>query len=149
MHEQLSNGTKKGILTEVLKSFCHEYMKQGNATQAYENAYYINKGKKTGIKRTTMNRKAVEVMKLSQVIEYIAELRKGAKEKCIDTVESIAEELRQLTADAYKANNLAIVEKSIMSRAKILGIDIERKSVEVTDKTDRPQINLTIKAKKE
>jgi phage terminase small subunit len=100
-------------LTQKQENFCLEYIKCGNASEAYRRAY--NAGK---MKDTTITSKAYELMKNGEVTAMISKLKLRAESKAIITLEQRKELLSRFaweeeTDKAMKAIDLLNKMESI------------------------------------
>lgn len=69
-------------LTIKQENFCQEYLLNGNATQAYKNAYNCSK-----MKDTTINNNSYMLLQNSEIIARLKELQQPLQEKFSYTVE--------------------------------------------------------------
>ena len=120
-------------LTPKQEKFCAEYMKTGNASEAYRRAYNAK-----NMLPATVNRKATEVMDNGKVAARLAELKKRVQDRSIITVESLIQELdeaRQVALGAQTPQAAAAIA-AVMGKAKLLGLDVNKH--ELTGKDGGP-----------
>lgn len=118
-------------LTPKQEAFCIAYLKTGNASEAYRQAYDAG-----GMTAASVNRKAKEVLDNVKITARLAELRKPAADKAKITLESHLDDLRMLRNAAVKDKKWDAAVKAEVARGRAAGIYIERH--EVTGKGGGP-----------
>lgn len=110
--------TNQHGLTEKQEKFCHEFIKTGNASEAYRNSY--NAGK---MKPESVHRKAHEVMDNVKVSARIEEMRSKVAEKRRASLEDLLDELEQARtlAMAQETPQSSAAVAATMGKAKMLG----------------------------
>lgn len=104
-------------LTPKQEKFCLEYLKTGNASEAYRIAYPTQKGKPT-----TVNRRAKELIDNGKIQARLEELKKPAIKKAQMTLEAHLEDLRILRNQATKAGKLDAAIKAEIARGRHSGV---------------------------
>lgn len=113
-------------LTIKQENFCFEYVKSGNASDAYRKAGYA----KT-MSEKTVNEASSRLMKNSKVVARIESLRKPVIERAKATLQDILDELDEnrkvaLTAETPQA---AAATAATMGKAKLLGYMVDKTEV--------------------
>ncbi len=112
---------KKG-LTAKQEAFVLEFMETGNQSEAYRRAYDVGENTKP----STIWVKACELMANGNVAERVYELQQAAQERTLVTVQSITQELDEARDMARKQENPTAMTTSIMGKAKVNGLLIDR-----------------------
>lgn len=95
-----------------------EYLKAGNASEAYRRAYPIS----VNWKESTLNSRASELMANSKVVGRLAELKAPAIKNAMITFESHLTELERLKTEAMAQGNVAAAIRAEELRAKAAGL---------------------------
>jgi phage terminase small subunit len=104
-------------LTPKQETFCLEYLKTGNASEAYRIAYPSQKAKPA-----TVNRSAKELLDNPKIHARLEELRKPAIKKAQMTLEDHLEDLRILRNRATKEGKLDAAIRAEIARGKHSGV---------------------------
>ena len=104
-------------LTPKQEKFCLEYLKTGNASEAYRIAYPSQKAKPT-----TVNRSAKELLDNPKIQARLEELKKPAIKKAQMTLEDHLEDLRILRNRATKEGKLDAAIRAEIARGKHSGV---------------------------
>lgn len=107
-------------LTLKQEKFCLVYLETGNASEAYRQAYDVDR-----MKPETIKRKAAELMVNGNITATIEAAQSDARERSHLTVESLLaelEEARQAAMTADTPQSSAAVSAT-MGKAKLLGLD--------------------------
>lgn len=112
-------------LTLKQENFCQAYLRTGNASEAYRQAY--NVGKDT--KEATINRTAKELMDTPKIAARIEELRRPALLATQLTVESHLAELALLRDAAVYTGHMGAAVTAEVKRGEVAGFYIERKEI--------------------
>jgi hypothetical protein len=107
------------------ESFVHNYLKCGDATEAFELTGYV---------RDSAN--AHRLLKRPQVQARLRELQDEIAAKVPITIESLIGELEEARQHATGKNQFAAAIKAILGKAQLAGLLVERSKVEVTNKDD-------------
>jgi len=107
-------------LTQKQLNFCHEYIKTGNASEAYRLSYEAS-----NMKPNSVNRCASELMSNPMITSRIESLRNDAAKEAVITVHDLIKELEEariaaLTAQTVQASAAAT---ATMGKARLLGLD--------------------------
>ncbi len=121
----MSRAANEHGLTEKQESFCHEFIKTGNASEAYRNSYDAGK-----MKPESVHRKAHEVLENVKVSARIESMRKTIAIKRQTSIEDLLNELEQARtmALAQETPQSSAAVAATMGKAKMLGF--------LTDKVD-------------
>jgi len=100
-------------LTQKQENFCQEYVKTGNASEAYRRAYNASR-----MKANTIHIKASELMSSGNVSVRIKELQEKAEERTMITIEKVVKELakigfmdpKKLFDENNKLKNISAIE---------------------------------------
>jgi len=117
------------MLTPKQEKFCLTYLETGNASEAYRQVYNTSK-----MKKTTIGRKAFELLENGKITAKINELKAPAIEKAEFTVENHLNRLAALRDQAFDAGNYAAAIRAEEFRGKIAGFY-----------TDRIELNIKVK----
>lgn len=112
-------------LTPKQEKFCLEYLKTGNASEAYRLAYDIKK-----MKPETVNRTAKALLDNRKIATRIDELRKPAIKEAQLTFESHLKRLDDLSRGAEKAEQFGAAINAEIHRGKASGFYDSAKSGE-------------------
>jgi len=104
------------------ESFVHNYLKCGDATEAFELTGYV---------RDSAN--AHRLLKRPQVQARLRELQDEIAAKVPITIESLIGELEEARQHATGKNQFAAAIKAILGKAQLAGLLVERSKVEVTN----------------
>ena len=118
-------------MTPKQEAFCLAYLKTGNASQAYREAY-DSKAMKPG----TINRKAKDLIDNGKIAARLDELRKPIIEKAQITLESHLDKLEELGKIAEENKQFASAIKAEELRGKAAGLYKEK--VEVSGPNGNP-----------
>ena len=108
-------------LTQKQETFCQEYIKTGNASEAYRTAYDTE-----NMKDTTINRNAKAMMDSSKIATRIEELRKPALDAAQVTLEGHLSELARLKELAIMAGQIPAAVTAEHHRGKVGGFYVDR-----------------------
>lgn len=111
--------TNEHGLTEKQEKFCHEFIKCGNASEAYRNSY--NAGK---MKPETVHTSANEVLNNPKVAGRLESLRAQVAKKRMLGLEDLLDELEQARtlALAQETPQTSAAVAASMGKAKMLGL---------------------------
>ena len=104
-------------LTPKQETFCLEYLKTGNASEAYRIAYDAK-----AMKPSTINRAAKTLLDNSKIGARLEELKKPATKKAQMTLEAHLEDLRILRNQATKQGKLDAAIRAEIARGKHSGV---------------------------
>lgn len=104
-------------LTPRQEAFAREYVKTGNATEAYR-AVYESKGS-----NTTCATAGSRLLKLPIIADFVAGLRVEVRTDHGVTVASLLLELEQARAIGAKTGNASAMVSATMAKAKLAGLD--------------------------
>jgi phage terminase small subunit len=104
-------------LTPKQEAFAVEYVKTGNATQAYRAAYNT-----ANMKDKTIWARSCELRKNSKVAERVEELREVIRERALVSLDSLTEELEhaRLKGEEWKQGSTMV--SATMGKAKLHGL---------------------------
>lgn len=111
-------------LTIKQENFCLEYVKSGNASEAYKKAYSAGK-----MKASTITRNAKTLLDDSKITARIKELREPVIEKAQITLEGHLADLLTLRELAVKYQQISAAINAEIARGKAAGIHIEKSQV--------------------
>ena len=111
-------------LTIKQENFCLEYVKCGNASEAYKKAYSVGK-----LKASTINREAKSLLDNHKITTRIKELREPVIEKAQITLEGHLADLLTLRELAVKYQQISAAINAEIARGKAAGIHIEKSQV--------------------
>lgn len=115
-------------LTAKQEKFCQEYIKCGNQSEAYRQAYDVSKNTKD---KTIWN-DAYKLMLNPDVNTRVYELQEKALERTLVTVESLTIELEEARAMAQDTGQPSAMTSASMGKAKIHGFDVQKHQVEAS-----------------
>jgi hypothetical protein len=104
------------------ESFVHNYLKCGDATEAFELTGYV---------RDSAN--AHRLLKRPQVQARLRELQDEIAAKVPITIESLIGELEEARQSATGKNQFAAAIKAILGKARLAGLLVDRSKVEITN----------------
>lgn len=104
-------------LTPKQEKFCLEYLKTGNASEAYRQSYDYKK-----MKPESVNRAAKQLLDNAKIATRIQELKKPAIKKAQMTLEDHLEDLRILRNRATKEGKLDAAIKAEIARGRHSGV---------------------------
>ncbi len=107
-------------LTAKQEAFCQKYVETGNASEAYRQTYDAG-----GMKPTSVNRKAKELLDNGKIAARLAELREPAAKKARVTLEGHLEDLRKLRDLAKKKGQFSAAITAEVARGKASGVHVE------------------------
>ena len=107
-------------LTAKQEAFCQKYVETGNASEAYRQSYDAG-----GMKPTSVNRKAKELLDNGKIAARLAELREPAAKKARVTLEGHLEDLRKLRDLAKKKGQFSAAITAEVARGKASGVHVE------------------------
>lgn len=110
-------------LTSFQEAFCLQFIKTGNASQAYRTVSVRSRAWQA----ETVWRAAARIMSLYKVGTRIKELRAGMAERAMVTAESLAAELDELIAQAVALGQPGAAVSAVMGKAKLFGLLVDRK----------------------
>ena len=110
-----------GDLTPKQLAFVEAYLKTGNASEAYRQAYDAD-----GMKPETINRKAKEVLDNGKIAAILQSHREAAAERAIVSILSITEELEEARALAVSIEQPSAAVAASMGKAKLHGLLVEK-----------------------
>lgn len=137
----MAAATNEHGLTEKQEKFCHEFIKCGNASEAYRNSYDAGK-----MKTETVNRNASALLNNNKVATRVEGLRKKLAEKRLSSLEDLLDELEQARtlALAQETPQTSSAVSATMGKAKMLGYLSDK--VQLSGPNGRPlDMNMTIK----
>lgn len=120
-------------LTPKQEKFCIEYLQGGNAAEAYRRAYDA-----ANMKPETVFNSAYKLMDHAGVKARIQELRDGAAQKAMVTLESHLADLARLRDLAEEDGQFSAAITAEISRGKAVGLYTERLKQEVTGANGGP-----------
>lgn len=114
----MAAATNEHGLTEKQEKFCHEFIKTGNASEAYRNSY--NAGK---MKPESIHVNASKLLNDTKVAHRIEGLRAKVAEKRRASLEDLLDELEQARtlALAQESPQSSAAVAATMGKAKMLG----------------------------
>ncbi len=113
-------------MTPKQEAFCLAFIETGNASEAYRQAYDAD-----GMKPTTINRKAKELIDNGKIGARLAELRAGHLERHQFTVDDMVRQLDEDRKFARELETPAAAISASMGKAKLLGFLKEQVDVSV------------------
>lgn len=126
-------------LTPKQDKFCQLYIENGgNATKAYMGAYNAS-----NMKERTINSKACVLLKQDNIAARIDELQAMQAERHLDTVDDIAEMLKQDRDAARKKGRYSAAVSATMGLAKLRGHLVDKKQ-DVTPQRTKDEIDARI-----
>lgn len=129
----MAAATNEHGLTEKQEKFCHEFIKCGNASEAYRNSY--NAGK---MKPETVHTSANEVLNNPKVAMRLESLRTQVAKKRMLGLEDLLDELEQARtlALAQETPQTSAAVAASMGKAKMLGLLSDKVQVSGPDGKD-------------
>lgn len=114
----MAGATNEFGLTEKQEKFCHEFIKTGNASEAYRNSYDAGK-----MKPESVHRKAHELMDNVKVAARVEGMRTAVATRRRETLEDLLDELEQARtlALAQESPQTSAAVSASMGKAKMLG----------------------------
>lgn len=111
-------------LTEKQERFCIEYIRTGNASEAYRQAY-----DSSNMSPESINRKAKELMDNGKISARLEELRAPVREKAQITLESHLADLKRLRDRAEEEGKFAAAITAEVNRGKASGLYVEKHEI--------------------
>lgn len=121
--------TAAKALTPKQEAFCLEYIKTGNATEAYRRSYDV----KPDTKEATINRSAKSLIDNPKIAARIAALGGKAEKQAILTREKHLENLQKMRNMALKDKKYEAAIKAEIACGKVMGHYIEKHEVSAPD----------------
>ena len=115
------------MLTPKQETFVLEYMKTGNASEAYRQAYDVQ-----NMNSNSINRKAKDLIDNVKIRARLSELTKPARKEAQITLVSHLEDLKRLRDLATDSEKYGPAIQAEMARGKASGLYIDR--TEITGK---------------
>lgn len=115
----------KDKLTHFQEQFCREYIKTGNASEAYRT---VSPKAKNWLDATVWERASV-MMRRNKVATRIAELQEHAALRAQETVDSLGVELNEMLDGARELKRYDIGVAAIMGKAKLFGFLVDKKEI--------------------
>lgn len=109
-------------LTPKQERFCLEYIKTGNASEAYRRAYDASR-----MKPETVRRRAKEMLKKGPITARIEELRKAAEDKAIASAKRIQRFWTEVMENTAEETKDRLKASELLAKAK--GMFVERREV--------------------
>lgn len=106
------------MLTPKQEGFCKDYMKTGNASEAYRLNYDASKSKPDSI-----NRLAKQLLDNVKIASRLDELRQDTIVKHNITIDSLLAELEEARQLAFETGKAAAAVAASMGKAKLVGLD--------------------------
>ena len=130
----------KDKLTHFQEQFCREYIKTGNASEAYRT---VSPNAKNWMEKTAWERASV-MMRRNKVKTRIAELQEHAAFRAQETVDSLGVELNEMLDGARELKRYDIGVAAIMGKAKLFGFLVDKKEIRTgaLDNLDFEQLRL-------
>lgn len=113
-------------LTIKQEKFCQEYVKTGNASEAYRRAY--NAGNMTP---KSVNEVACQLMSDLKISSRVSELKAKAAERHDITVDSLTEMLIEDRKDAKLSDQHSVAVAAVRELGRLHGLIIDRKEITV------------------
>lgn len=107
-------------LTVKQEKFCQQYLKTGNASQAYRKAYCAG-----AMKPATVNRTAKELLDNPKIAARMLQLRGPAARRAQMTLEGHLTDLQKLRDEARKKGQFSAAISAEVARGKASGIHVE------------------------
>lgn len=108
-------------LTQKQETFCLEYLKAGNASEAYRMAYDAK-----SMKPASIHRRAKELMHNGKIAARVAELRAPATKNAQITLGSHLRRLSLLRKKAEKLGQMSAAIAAEVARGKAAGLYVEK-----------------------
>jgi phage terminase small subunit len=109
-------------LTAKQEMFCQEFIKCGNASEAYRNSCEVKKDTKP----ESIWVAACRLMANAKVSSRVYELQQEAVERTLVTVESLTLELEESHKMAKQEKQAAAMTGATMGKAKLHGLDVQK-----------------------
>lgn len=109
------------MLTPKQEKFCLTYLETGNASEAYRQVYNTS-----NMKKTTIGRKAFELLENGKITARINELQAPAIKKAELTVENHLRKLEEMRDSAFEAGNFQAAIRAEELRGKVAGFYTNR-----------------------
>lgn len=113
-------------LTQKQESFCAEYVKCGNAAEAYRSAYKCEKMKPESVWSL-----ASRLMSNVKVMSRVQELRDAAAKEAQVTLEGHLEDLKRLRDQSVEAGQFSAAITAEISRGKAVGLYTDKVQADV------------------
>ena len=113
-------------MTQKQERFCAEYVKCGNAAEAYRSAYKCEKMKPESVWSL-----ASRLMSNVKVMSRVQELRDAAAKEAQVTLEGHLEDLRRLRDIAVEEGQLSAAITAEISRGKAVGLYTDKVQADV------------------
>lgn len=127
-------------LTAKQEAFIRAYLKCGNASEAYRQAYDAK-----GMKPETINKRASELLSEGEIAGRIATYQAKASEKAVLSLADHLARLAQLSEEARQLEQMSAAIKAEELRGKATGLYVERvehsgaaEPVKIVFRLDRP-----------
>ena len=114
-------------ITQRQEVFCREYIKTGNATEAYKTAYNTEDSKPS-----TVHRLAKRALDNPKIISRIEEMRAPAVKKAQVTLEQHLNDLKEIRDMAIADRHFGSAVSAEIARGKAAGLYVEKKDVQGT-----------------
>lgn len=126
----MAAATNEHGLTEKQEKFCHEFIKTGNASEAYRNSY--NAGK---MKPESIHVNASKLLSDAKVSQRVESLRAAVSKKRMLGLEDLLDELEQARtlALAQETPQTSAAVAASMGKAKMLGLLSDKVQVSGAD----------------
>lgn len=115
----------KDKLTHFQEQFCREYIKTGNASEAYRT---VSPNAKNWLDKSVWE-KACHMMARVNVEARIAELQASLANRAVATLESLADELDTHIALAVALGEPGVAVSAVMGKAKLFGFLVDKKEI--------------------
>jgi phage terminase small subunit len=112
---------KPGELTPKQAAFARAYVETGNASEAYRRSYDVTDASADWIRVN-----ASQLLSDTNVALTVISMQDEARERTIVTVESITRELEEVRQAAFAAADYAPANTSIMGKAKVNGLLVDK-----------------------
>lgn len=120
-------------LTQKQKNFCAEYVKCGNAAEAYRRAYRAEK-----MKPATVQNNAYKLMCNNEIATMLQSLRDAAAKEAQVTLEGHLNKLAELRDMAIAEGQLSAAITAEVSRGKAAGLYTDKVKAEVSGANGGP-----------
>ena len=114
-------------LTQKQETFCEEYVKCGNATEAYRRSYSAG-----NMKQETVWKAASRLMADGRVAERVQQMRSAAAEKAQLSLQGHLQELARLRDLAVEEGQLSVAVTAEISRGKAAGLYTDKVRTELS-----------------
>lgn len=108
-------------LTQKQETFCLEYIKSGNASDAYRQSYQC-----AAMKPASINRQSITLLRNIKIAARLAELRAPAIKKAQITLGSHLTRLSLLRKKAEKLGQMSAAIAAEVARGKAAGLYVEK-----------------------